>query len=33
MFPASAPGGDQLAISYAEGVKSGLLLTVSAMQA
>ena len=33
MFPASAPGGDQLAISYAEGVESGLLLTASAMQA
>jgi hypothetical protein len=33
MFLASAPGGDQLAISYDDGVESGLLLTVSAMQA
>ncbi|WP_235189567.1 hypothetical protein [Williamsia sp. D3] len=33
VFLASAPGGDQLAISYDEGVESGLLLTVSAAQA
>ena len=32
VFLASAPGGDQLAISYDEGVESGLLLTVSAVQ-
>lgn len=33
MFLTSAPGGDQLAISFDEGVESGLLLTVSAMHA